>query len=33
MLHEEVVSRIRYMLMEGEIPPGARVPERDLCVT
>lgn len=33
MLHEEVVSRVRHMLMEGEIPPGARVPERDLCLT
>ncbi len=32
MLHEEVVSRVRHMLMEGEIPPGARVPERDLCL-
>ena len=31
MLHEEVVSRLRDMLLEGEIPPGARVPERDLC--
>ncbi|WP_114946714.1 GntR family transcriptional regulator [Microvirga calopogonii] len=33
MLHDEVVSRVRYMLMEGEIAPGARVPERDLCLT
>lgn len=33
MLHDEVVSRVRHMLMEGEIPPGARVPERDLCLT
>lgn len=32
MLHEEVVSRLRKILLEGEIPPGARVPERDLCV-
>jgi DNA-binding GntR family transcriptional regulator len=31
MLHEEVVSRIRAILLEGEIPPGARIPERDLC--
>lgn len=31
MLHEEVVSRVRVMLLEGEIPPGARIPERDLC--
>jgi DNA-binding GntR family transcriptional regulator len=32
MLHEEVVAAVRHMLMEGQIPPGARVPERDLCV-
>lgn len=31
MLHEEVVSRVRGMLLEGEIPPGARIPERELC--
>ena len=31
MLHEEVVSSIRTMLLEGEIPPGARIPERELC--
>jgi DNA-binding GntR family transcriptional regulator len=31
MLHEEVVSRVRAMLLEGEIQPGARVPERELC--
>ena len=31
MLHEEVVSQVRAMLLEGEIPPGARIPERDLC--
>ena len=32
MLHEEVVVRLRNILLEGEIPPGARIPERDLCV-
>lgn len=32
MLHEEVVARLREMLIEGAIPPGARVPERDLCL-
>jgi DNA-binding GntR family transcriptional regulator len=32
VLHEEVVSRLRNMLIEGEIPPGSRVPERELCV-
>lgn len=31
MLHEEVVTHLRRLLLEGEIPPGARVPERDLC--
>src|ERR1700741_3874890 len=31
MLHTEVVVGIRGMLLEGEIPPGARIPERDLC--
>src|SRR5260221_1297590 len=31
MLHEDVVSRVRAMLLEGEVPPGARIPERDLC--
>ena len=33
MLHEEVVSRLRRMLVDGDIPPGARVPERELCVS
>jgi DNA-binding GntR family transcriptional regulator len=31
MLHEEIVGRLRDMLVEGTIPPGARVPERELC--
>src|SRR6185312_1073883 len=31
MLHEEVVSRLRDILLEGDIPPGARIPERELC--
>jgi DNA-binding GntR family transcriptional regulator len=31
MLHEEAVSRVRTMLLEGEITPGARIPERELC--
>src|SRR5258708_5672212 len=31
MLHEEVVTRLRHKLIEGEIAPGARVPERELC--
>jgi len=31
VLHEEVVARVRTMLLEGEITPGARIPERELC--
>jgi DNA-binding GntR family transcriptional regulator len=31
MLHEEVVNGLRELLLEGKIPPGARIPERDLC--
>lgn len=31
MLHEDVVSQLRNILLEGEVPPGARIPERDLC--
>src|SRR3954469_18291473 len=33
MMHDEVVSRLRHILMEGEIAPGARIPERDLCAS
>ena len=31
MLHDEVVARVRHMILDGEIPPGARIPERELC--
>jgi DNA-binding GntR family transcriptional regulator len=31
MLHEEVVSRVRRMLLEGVIRPGSRRAERELC--
>jgi len=31
MLHEEAVTHVRMMLLDGEIPPGARIPERELC--
>jgi DNA-binding GntR family transcriptional regulator len=31
MLYEDVVSRLRNILLEGQIPPGARIPERELC--
>lgn len=30
-LHGSVVARLREMLIDGLIPPGARVPERELC--
>ena len=33
MMHDEVVSRLRHVLTEGEIAPGARIPERDLCAS
>ena len=32
-LHEEVLSRLRDSIIEGQLPPGARVPERQLCET
>lgn len=31
MLHEEVVSRLRDRLIEGEIAPGAKILEKELC--
>src|SRR3954447_19598992 len=33
MMHDEVVSRLRHVLTEGETPPGARIPERELCAS
>jgi DNA-binding GntR family transcriptional regulator len=30
-LHEEAVAHVRTMLLDGEIPPGARIPEPELC--
>lgn len=30
-LHDEVARRIRDLIVEGELRPGARVPERELC--
>lgn len=32
-LHDEAVSRIRDMIVEGDLVPGAKVPERQLCET
>jgi DNA-binding GntR family transcriptional regulator len=31
MVHEEVVASIRERLIDGNIPPGARIPEQALC--
>jgi DNA-binding GntR family transcriptional regulator len=31
MLHGDVVARLRDLLLEGAVPPGARIPERELC--
>jgi DNA-binding GntR family transcriptional regulator len=30
-LHDELVARLRDLIVEGELVPGARVPERALC--
>ena len=30
-LHEQVAGRLRKMLIEGELPPGAKLNERELC--
>ena len=30
-LHDEVVSEVRLMILKGELPPGSRVPELELC--
>lgn len=30
-LHDDVVERVRDMIVKGELPPGSRVPERVLC--
>lgn len=30
-LHEQIVSAVRTMILEGRIPPGARIPETALC--
>ena len=30
-LHDEVAGRLRTMILEGELPPGARIPESQLC--
>ena len=30
-LHEELAERLRDMIVEGVLPPGLKVPERELC--
>ena len=30
-LHGEVAARLRAMILEGELPPGAHIPEAQLC--
>ena len=31
-LHQELVDRLQQMLISGELSPGAKVPEKNLCV-
>ena len=31
MRHGDIVFGLRELLLEGDIPPGARIPERELC--
>jgi DNA-binding GntR family transcriptional regulator len=31
LLHEEIVERLRGLIFAGELVPGQRVPEKDLC--
>ena len=31
LLHQELVEAVRELITNGEIPPGEKVPERDLC--
>lgn len=30
-LHDQLVSRTRELILDGELPPGSRVPEKALC--
>jgi len=30
-LHDELLSRLRKLIIEGEIQPGTKIPERSLC--
>jgi DNA-binding GntR family transcriptional regulator len=31
-LHDEILERLRDLIMEGELKPGAKIPEAELCV-
>lgn len=31
-LHQELVSRLQQMIINGDLTPGAKVPEKDLCL-
>ena len=30
-LHEELTQTLRELIIHGNLPPGVRVPEKDLC--
>jgi DNA-binding GntR family transcriptional regulator len=30
-LHDELLTRLRELITDGQLPPGAKVPERELC--
>jgi DNA-binding GntR family transcriptional regulator len=30
-LHDELVERLQRLIIEGELTPGEKVPEKDLC--
>lgn len=32
-LHEELVDRVRELIIEGTLEPGTKIPEKDLCQT
>lgn len=32
-LHEELVDRVRELIIEGELEPGTKIPEKELCET
>ena len=30
-LHDELTSRLRHLIIEGDLPPGEKLSEKDLC--